>query len=817
MSFFNSFYDDAESIQINNIMDTYESLDAKSSHAALRPVQLECINLLDQKISQKDIILKLSTGSGKTTIGLLYLKYFGQKYEEPIVFLVPNLQLAEQVAREASCLGLPFTFYGQGDRYVEHDAMKGEMIIISTYDKFFNGLNTFQKYNIYPCAIVFDDAHSGVDIIKKQYTLSGEGDCYTELYKLFNDACKSYDSIEWTNLQNSNSSFEIPYWIWSDKIEDVISILEKYKENYKFSYPLVINDLALCRCVLSENKFEIASDIVNIKKSEPYAKAKHRLFMSATLSDYDNFIRTLDINPECLNSLVCPESDKGIGERMILVPSLVSTEFNKEKIISICKDFSDSYTVFVLTSSTPQAEIWTKEGATLLTSENISEELTNLKNSNLKNGLYVMAQRFEGLDLADDLCRILVIDEIPFGERLIDKYDSECLGHIGGQGKKNIFRIEQGMGRAVRSHVDYAVVLLAGNDLSSFIAHKQCREALSEETICQLDLGIKITRKVQSSSGDKVLILKDVISSCLTRDVGWKQTYAGTMKKIIKTDFNPNQTLIEVAKQERRYYESSFNQQYLENKESFNSAINKLEDSEFKAKLLENLARVVKLYDFNESQKIQVKARHMNSKLLKPNTLLPKKVLKESTPAGINIANLINEFNELNAIILQIKTLKDNFGFNDTNSKIIEKSFKSLGKYLGADSSNPEMEESHGPDVCWYLDNKVFVIEVKHNKIGALSKHDAGQLAVSTQWAKEHYLPLTTIIPVTVTDILKTNHDALYTDDTLIMNQQNVESLLNDLLTFYTSILEGSKTQSQQISTEWLCCTNLSVKAFSAI
>ncbi|AZB89920.1 hypothetical protein DKE41_001220 [Acinetobacter pittii] len=109
--------------------------------------------------------------------------------------------------------------------------------------------------------------------------------------------------------------------------------------------------------------------------------------MSATLSDYDNFIRTLDINPECLNSLVCPESDKGIGERMILVPSLVSTEFNKEKIISICKDFSDSYTVFVLTSSTPQAEIWTKEGATLLTSENISEELTNLKNSNLKNGL----------------------------------------------------------------------------------------------------------------------------------------------------------------------------------------------------------------------------------------------------------------------------------------------------------------------------------------------------------------------------------------------------------------------------------------------
>lgn len=802
MSFFNSFYDDAESIQINNIMDTYESLDAKSSHAALRPVQLECINLLDQKLDNKDIILKLSTGSGKTAIGLLYLKYFGQKYEEPVVFLVPNLQLAEQVAREASCLGLSFVFYGQGDRYVEHDAMKGEMVIISTYDKFFNGLNTFQTYGIHPCAIVFDDAHSGVDIVKKQFTLSGDGDCYTELYNLFNDTCKSYDQIEWMDLQNSSSSFEIPYWIWSDKISDVVRILDKYKENYKFAYPLVINDLVFCRCILSENRFEIATDVVNIKKNEPYAKAKHRLFMSATLSDYDSFIRTLDIDPNSFNSLVCPESDKGIGERMILVPSLASTDFNKEQIISICKDFSASYTVFVLTSSISQAEVWVKEGAILLTSENIGEELIRLKQSNTKKGLYIMAQRFEGLDLADDLCRILVIDEIPFGERLLDKYDSECLGNIGGHGKKNIFRIEQGMGRAVRSHVDYAVVLLAGNDLSSFIAHKQCREALSEETICQLDLGIKITKKVQSSTGDKVLILKDVISSCLTRDVGWKQTYATAMKKIIKTDFNANQTLIDVAKQERRYYEFSYDQQYLENKDSFNDAINKLENSEVKAKLLESLARVVKLYDFNESQKIQVKARQMNSKLLKPNTLLPRKVLKEPTPAGTNISNLIGEFSELNAILLQIKTLKDNFGFTDSNSKKIEKSFKYLGEYLGADSSNPELEVSNGPDVCWHLDNKVFIIEVKHNKIAALTKHDAGQLAVSTQWAKDHNLQLTTIIPVTVTNIFKVNHDALYADDTLIMNQQNIEALLDDLFSFYTSILESSKIQPQQISAE---------------
>lgn len=805
MSFFDSFYTDIEPLTIKNISETYESLDAKSSHAALRPIQKECISLLDEKLDQKDVILKLSTGSGKTTIGLLYLKYYGHKYEEPTVFLVPNLQLAKQVAQEANSLGIAYTLYGQGDRYVDHDAMRGNSIIISTYDKLFNGINTFQTYNINPCAIVFDDVHSGVDIVRKQFTLSGSSDCYTDIINLFKEACSSYDSMEWLELQNANASFEIPYWIWSDKLPKVIEILEKYKEEFKFSYPLVKNDLEFCRCVLSENKFEITTDVVNIKRNRPYYETKHKLFMSATLNDSENFIRTLGINKVSFDSVVSPESDKGIGERMILVPSLVSIDFNRTKIIEICKDFSQTYSVFILTSSTPQANDWLEVGAKLLNSENIEDELNLLKQSTHKKGLYIMAQRFEGLDLADDLCRILVIDDIPFGERLIDNYDSNCLGDIGGYGKKNIFRIEQGMGRAVRSHVDYAVVLLAGDDLSSFIAQKQCREALSTETNGQLELGIKMTKKVaQSPTGDKIEIFKEVMNGCLTRDPGWKHTYSSAMKKLVKINSPINNEVINASEKERLYYESSFDKQYFDHKDDFNDSINQLDDSPVKAKFIESFARIVNFYDFGMSQKLQAKARQMNNKLLKPNTILPRKITKEATPAGINIANIIEEYSELNGLLLNLKNLRQNFGFSEKNSKIIEVNFKKLGDYLGANSSNPEIDLKNGPDVCWYLDNKVFVIEIKHNKTAPLTKSDAGQLAVSTQWTLDHYLPLVTVVPVTVTNVKEAQSDAIYADETLILDQKNTEKLIDDLIDFYTSIVASGYTSSSQISSELL-------------
>lgn len=804
MSFFDEIFLDNDPIRINNINELYNSLDAKSSHSSLRVIQQECIDILDSKLDEQGIILKLSTGSGKTTIGLLYLKYYAQKYNEPVLFLVPTLQLAEQVIAEATKLGIQSTLYSKGHRTVSPEAMCGDEIIVSTYEKLFNGLSTFKTYGIQPSAIVFDDAHTGMDIIKKQFSIISSGEIYTELLSIIKESCKKHLGIQWLEFETDGKPFEVPYWIWQSKIEEISKLLNKHKDHksLKFNYPLIKNELNFCRCIFSQANFEISPNILNIKSITPYYESKHKLFMSATFSDSDNFIRFLGLEKDIVKNMVAPTSDKGTGERMILVPSIISPDLDKNKVIDLCADLSKQTTVFVLTSSINQAEVWINEGAIFLNSENINEALSDLSSQINKSGFYVMAQRFEGLDLADDLCRILVIDEIPFGESIIDTYDSECLGNITGFGGKNIFRLEQGMGRAVRSHVDYSVILLVGSDLSSFIAHKDCRTALSPETNCQLDLGIRVSKQIAKNQKDPIENIKKTIASCLSRDLAWKNGYQSEMKKVKKTEFSYDEKLLNLAYAERKFYEDAYINQFHLSTEIFNNAINLLSDSKYKGKMLENFARIVNFTDELESMKIQNRAIQLYPRAIRPLTVYPRKLFKEPTNSAINIEKIIKDYNNLEGILIQLQKIKSDFGFEDVKSSKVENNFKLLGYFLGADSINPENEYKEGPDVCWYLDNSVYVIEIKHNQVESLHKTDSGQLSDSCQWAKNNYPPMANIIPITLTNVTFFDRDAHYPADTIIINDLRTLELLDALIRFYEHIIRESKNTAQEITSE---------------
>ena len=800
MSIFDKVFENNSLKQINSINELYNSLDAKNSHAVLRTIQKECIDLIDNNLDSKELILKLSTGSGKTAIGLLYLRYYSQKYQEPVVFLTSNNQLVEQVILEAENLGLRAKAYGKGENVLDHDSIIGETILVATYEKLFNGNSTFQNYDINPCAIVFDDAHTGMDIIKKQFSLVGEGEIYTELVKIFQESCNNYDIVGWADLTKHAIPFEIPYWIWQDNLNLVLDLLNKYKKEFKFVYPLIKYELKFSRCILTTNKFEISPDIINIKAVKPYYETKHKLFMSATFAGSDNFVRILGLNPDTVYNILSPTTDKGIGERMILVPSLTSPTIKREDIINLCCEYSKKYSVFVLTSSFNESNDWVQEGAILLDSNNIEEELEELKLN--RKGLYVTAQRFEGLDLADDLCRVLVIDGIPHGERIIEHYDAEKLGNVAGMGNKNIFRIEQGMGRAVRSPVDYAVVLLIGNDLSSFVARKECKNALSAETNCQLDLGNRLSRAISNEQNDILSDLRNTMNGCLQRDPRWKSGYQQEMKSLNKEKLTLSRDELNLAKEERIFYEKSYKNQPLENQEKFNTEINKLPDSKAKGKFFENLARIIHSHNPVLAQEIQNKAKDLYTGALTPVTLLPKKSSSPVVQSSQNIAQLVAGYSNFNGILLALQELKNNFGFNDPDSRKIEESYRKLGEFLGAKATTPDKDSRVGPDVCWEIDNNVIVLEVKHNKTSSLHKSEAGQLSTSYNWIESQYPSGIEIFPVTMTNVRLYDSDAIYMPNTLLLTQENTFKILDALILFYQGITSKHEISPVEINTK---------------
>ena len=88
--------------------ELYKTLDRKSVAGPLRPAQKYILNEWYQKHhDDKDLIIKLHTGEGKTLIGLLILQSVINSKQGPCLYVCPNIYLVSQVCAEADKFGIP--------------------------------------------------------------------------------------------------------------------------------------------------------------------------------------------------------------------------------------------------------------------------------------------------------------------------------------------------------------------------------------------------------------------------------------------------------------------------------------------------------------------------------------------------------------------------------------------------------------------------------------------------------------------------------------------------------------------------------------
>lgn len=85
----------------------------------------------------------------------------------------------------------------------------------------------------------------------------------------------------------------------------------------------------------------------------------------------------------------------------------------------------------------------------------------------------MLANRYDGIDLPGDSCRLLVIEGLPAGTTDYELMRAATL--YGGASISRMLaqRIEQGIGRGARGSGDHCVVILAGADLAGWIAKMQ--------------------------------------------------------------------------------------------------------------------------------------------------------------------------------------------------------------------------------------------------------------------------------------------------------------------------------------------------------
>lgn len=124
-----------------NPIDIYNSLDRMASKGELRKAQKEILeNWYKYRKDDKDLIIKLSTGRGKTLIGLLILQAKINNGQGPCLYLCPDNYLVEQTCIEAKNFGIDFCT-GGGDLPLEFE--NGEKILITNVNKLFNAKTKF--------------------------------------------------------------------------------------------------------------------------------------------------------------------------------------------------------------------------------------------------------------------------------------------------------------------------------------------------------------------------------------------------------------------------------------------------------------------------------------------------------------------------------------------------------------------------------------------------------------------------------------------------------------------------------------------------
>ncbi|MCH8151885.1 MAG: DEAD/DEAH box helicase family protein [Planctomycetes bacterium] len=783
-------------VDATDLVALFESGDRHTSHTELRPAQQQALEALSNRHGERDLILKVSTGAGKTAVGLLYLQSHMVTSREPVVYLCPTVQLVEQVCGEADRLGLVALPYPKGQPIPPVDGTRGQAIIVCTYDKLFNGRSTFDRDDVQlrPCAMVLDDAHSGIDKIRDNFRLlleAGDGD-YEQLLTILDPACSKAMPGPWAKIreQEPHSSMEVPFWTWTSVLEDVRQLLSNPTAGTHnwFAWPLVCDCLRWCRCVLSNRGAEIVPLVLPVEWCRAFAACKHRLFMSASLANDATLVRDLGCDPGAVDSVITSPADKGLGERMVLAPSLIDPSLNRTWLIGICANLSKRVNVVVLCPSEVAAKDWVKAGAEVVTGEQTAGAVRALRGS--KRGHFVvLPQRYDGVDLPDDACRVLVLDGIPTGESITDSHDASLEDAVR---RRLVHRIEQGMGRAVRSHVDYAVVILAGNSLANFIARAPVLAIMNPDTRAQLELALYLAKLAQDEDKTPEESFVGLIRQCLGRDEGWKQYYNETVRESDGTAAEATSAgATAVAAALRQTFTQALGNDAAGAAVSLQGALDThLTDRSEKAVFLQQVANYT--YESNEGKafEIQRSAFEANRSLFCPPQTVKRATEHTGRQTELVMLGWFKQFENPNGAIAAIHDLRARISFNIA-PKALEHALLELAPLLGAEGTRPEEEFGEGPDDLWLWSDTSWVVEVKNQNEESLHKKDAGQLLLSLQWFSNAYPTRPEAAPVIVAKNTAADRLSDFPDGTRVLTPSCMAGLLDALEKLYAEMLRA--------------------------
>lgn len=746
----------------------------------LRDVQREVFDKWYAERNKPDLVVKMNTGNGKTVVGLLLLKSSLNEGLGPAAYLTPDTYLAEQVLGTAKDLGLAVSNDPR-----DSAVLQGQAILVATVHTLFNGRSKFgvgtEGRKIRLGSVLVDDAHACLSAVEQQFELRipATHPAYKKLRDIVDASLSQQYPVGVLDLRDGDTTaaLMVPPWNWFDLGPGVTSILHDHRDDdeLQWSWPLIKNVVPLSRCVVSTDEVQVKPPLPPIEQIPSFVQAKRRIYLTATLADDSVLVTHFGANADSVVKPITPSTADDIGERMILVPQEFRPEWTEDSIKEYLVELSTRTNVVVIVPSARRSKWWEHNAKAVLSIANLQAGISTLKDS--KSGLTVLIGKYDGVDLPDDACRVLVIDGLPEAYSGMDRVESAALEDTWAMSGRQLQRIEQGMGRGIRSRNDYAVVMLMGTKLVRRLHDPAAMQYFSPATRVQLAFSQLIIKQLKSGT---VQDFKDVVDQCLHRDQGWVDASRNALIGVTYGDGTVSPT----AQPRRRAFDLASQQRYQEAADAEQQAINALAaDVQTRGWLRQQKAAYLHPINPLAAQNLQVNALDDNRSLLKPNQGVTYVRLKGK--AGDQAAEaasfLSSRYGSPGDLLIGINGILADLTFDPAPTTVepFEQALADLGEHLGFASQRPEKNFRRGPDVLWQLGSTEYaVIEAKNNVVtDFIRKHDAGQLSVSVSWFEDQYDQPSTAIPVMLHRSNKPAYDAFVPQGTRIVTTGGMERL----------------------------------------
>lgn len=777
-------------------IELYQRLFHKEGYAYLRGIQEEVLGEWHKNREKRDILCKMNTGSGKTLVSLLMLYSKMVEGVGTALYLCPDKQLLEQAKKQAQLYGIPVCEIEEKNQFPA-DFHNCKSILLCTFQRLFNPRNIFDRDNVSIGSVVIDDAHNCLDIARTSTTiqLPATHDAYKRLIKLFERDLIAQAPGTYRRLIDGDpfaKILKVPYWVWLDRESEVISLLSEYAttDELQWKWGLIADELSTFDCYVGPRGIEIAPTQVPYYNVKAFNEAKHRYILSATFEDQIDLIKDFGIDKKSITTALIPRDRKDVGQRLILAPKRFDPSITDSELRAMAVEYANNgVNVVVLVASSDRALPWHKLGAKILNSDDIIQNIEDLKKSN--QGLYVLINRYDGVDLSGDMCRLLIIDGYPAFISYRELYTEMRLDSVKASLKAQI--IEQGLGRAVRSGSDFCTVLLMGNDLLQFLGNKYNLQFFTSITRKQLELGLSLLDGQPKTNS--LQIIKDVTNLCLEQNDDWRQYHSNEIATVGTEALSDAKIQsLDIAQIEKEAVEAYQHKNYEGAKDLILKGIIDKYDLSKKQKAwyFQYAAQLYYLGNKSGSADLQLKANHLAPHMLQSTSATYSKIHVNEEQAT-NVIGFIKRFEKSHDLKIFIDETLSNLQFSPDIPFIkFENALAEIGTFIGYNCQEPENEYGNGPDVLWgQTDNHYLIMEAKsmatHTEI---TRDNIGQLLQSGEWFKKMYGTTShTLVTLQSPSIKGWNVNP--SENSKVIDNEALEQLRNNVSHFVNGLTSG--------------------------